>query len=497
MNLPTFASLNLGAALPLLFLATWVLVVLLADLFIPKTRKYWTAWLSVLGLAATGALLLLQTGPSLPTGPAFVGMLTVDGFSVFLQLVFVFTALVGILLALDYLPQHGIERGEYYTLLLFSTAGMMLMSMAADLIVVFLALELLSIPLYILSGFARPRLPSEEAAMKYFLLGAFASGFLVYGIALTYGGVGTTSLAGVLDALRGGPSNPALALSGMALILVGLGFKVAAVPFHMWTPDVYEGAPTPVTAFMSVGAKAGGFAALLRVLVTAMPSIAGQWGILVAVIAMLTMILGNVVAIAQSNIKRMLAYSSIAHAGYILVAVAAAQRPDDAPLAVSAAIFYLLAYAFTNLGAFAVVIAVEHADGSGNRIDDFAGLGKARPWLGVVMTLFMLSLTGMPVSAGLVGKFFVFQAAIQASVGNPWMLATAIVGVVTSVVSAFYYLRVVLVMFMRDTEGEVTVRLRPALAAALAVTATGTFVLGIIPTPLFQLARSALLAMAG
>ena len=497
MNLPTFASLNLGAALPLLFLTAWVLVVLLADLFIPRTRKYWTAWLSVLGLTATGALLLLQTSPTLPTGPAFVGMLTVDGFSVFLQLVFVFATLVGILLALDYLPQHGIERGEYYTLLLFSTAGMMLMSMAADLIVVFLALELLSIPLYILSGFARPRLPSEEAAMKYFLLGAFASGFLVYGIALTYGGAGTTSLAGVLDALRSGPSNLALALSGMALILVGLGFKVAAVPFHMWTPDVYEGAPTPVTAFMSVGAKAGGFAALLRLLVTAMPGMAGQWGILVAVIAMLTMILGNVVAIAQSNIKRMLAYSSIAHAGYILVAVAAAQRPDDAPLAVSAAIFYLLAYAFTNLGAFAVVIAVEHADGSGNQIDDFAGLGKARPWLGIVMTLFMLSLTGMPVSAGLVGKFFVFQAAVQASVGNPWMLATAIVGVVTSVMSAFYYLRVVLVMFMRDAEGEVSVRLRPALAAALAVTAIGTFVLGIIPTPLFQLARSALLAMAG
>jgi NADH-quinone oxidoreductase subunit N len=264
----------------------------------------------------------------------------------------------------------------------------------------------------------------------------------------------------------------------------------------MWTPDVYQGAPTPVTAFMSVGAKAGGFAALLRVLVTAMPGVSAQWGVLVAIIAMLTMLLGNFVAIAQSDIKRMLAYSSIAHAGYIMLAVAAAQRPADAPLAVSAALFYLLTYAFTNLGAFAIVIAVENDDGTGNRIDDFAGLGKRRPLLAVVMTLFMLSLTGMPISAGMVGKWFVFQAAINASTGNPWMLTAAIVGVLTSVVSAFYYMRVVLVMFMQEG-GEQDVRLQPALGVALAVTAVGTFVLGILPTVAYQMARDALLALAG
>ncbi len=496
MDLPTLDTLNLVSVAPVLALTWWALVVLVIDLFIPNTRKYWTAWLSIVGLIGAAAMLIVQIGsaaPPLPAVEAFGGMLIVDGFGLFLQLVAVFAALIGVLLALDYLPRLGIERGEYYSLLLFSTIGIMLMALAANLIVVFLALEMLSIPLYILSGFARPRPASEEAAMKYFLLGAFASGFLVYGIALTYGGTGTTSLAGVLGVLQGTALNVPLALAGMALILTGLGFKVAAVPFHMWTPDVYQGAPTPVTAFMSVGAKAGGFAAMLRVLVMAMPQVSDQWGILVAVIAMLTMILGNVVAISQSNIKRMLAYSSIAHAGYILVAVAAAQRAEDAPLAVSAAIFYMLTYAVTNLGAFAVVIAVERDDGTGNQIDDFAGLGKARPLLGVAMTVFMLSLTGMPISAGLVGKFFVFQAAIQASVGNPWMLAAAIVGVATSVVSAFYYLRVVLVMFMRD--GEVQVSLKPALALALAVTTVGTVALGIVPAPLFRLAQDALLAL--
>ncbi len=498
MDLPTLESLNLVAALPLLVLLGWTLVVLIADLFIPATRKYWTAWLSILGLAASAALLGLQTGGRLgvplPTS-AFSGMLIVDGFSTFLQMIFIVTALIGILLAMNYLPRRKIERGEYYTLLLFSTSGMMLMSMAGDLVIVFLALELLSFPLYILSGFARPQARSEEAAMKYFLLGAFASGFLVYGIALTYGGTGTTSLSGILAALQGSVRNLPMTVVGMGMIFVGLGFKVAAVPFHMWTPDVYQGAPTPVTAFMSIGAKAGGFAALLRVLVTAMPSISQEWGILVTIIAILTMILGNVVAISQTDIKRMLAYSSIAHAGYILLAVAAAQNPATAPLAVSAAAFYLLTYTFTNLGAFGVVIAVEHDDGSGTQIADFAGLGKSHPWLAIIMTIFMLSLTGLPPSAGLVGKFFVFQAAIQASVGNGWLLAGAIVGVATSVISAYYYIRVVLVMYMQEGEGKAA--LQPALTAALVVTALGTLLIFVFPSPLFQMAQHALLALAG
>ena len=498
MDLPTIGSINLLALLPVIMLLGGTCVLLLVDLFIPRERKYWTAWLALVGVFASATVIVSQTSSYVATGlalEAFNGMVVVDGFSLFLQALFLVTAFLGILIAMNYLPRRNIQRGEYYSLILFSTAGMMIMSMAADLMVIFLALELLSIPLYVLSAFLRPDTASEESGMKYFLLGAFASGFLVYGIALTYGGTGTTSLQGVVNALAGEASSLPLALAGMAMILVGLGFKVAVVPFHMWTPDVYQGAPTPVTAFMSVGAKAGGFAALLRVLVIAMPSISSEWGTLAAVIAILTMILGNFVAISQSDIKRMLAYSSIAHAGYIMLAVSAAQVPEVAPLAVSAAIFYLLTYAFTNLGAFAVVIALEKNDGTGTQIDDYAGLGKTHPVLALAMTLFMLSLTGMPVSAGLVGKFFVFKAAIQAATGHPWILAGAIIGVLTSVVSAFYYMRVVLMMYMREGDGQAS--LQPALTIGLAITALVTLVLGVIPTPLFNLAQNALLALAG
>jgi len=493
MHLPTLESINLMAVLPVLIVAGWACVLLVLDLFVPPDKGYWTAWLAIAGLLGAAGALFFQMSrfAGVGTEAAFDGMVTVDGFSIFLQVVFVLTSIVGVLLALDYLPRHGIDRGEYYVLLLSTTSGMMIMSMAADLIVVFVALELLSIPLYILSGFARRRPDSEEAALKYFLLGAFASSFLVYGIALTYGGTGTTQLTGIAQAFTSDALNLPLTYVGMGLILVGLGFKVAAVPFHMWTPDVYQGAPTPVTAFMSVGAKAGGFAALLRALVIAFPAIASEWSTLIAVIAGLTMLLGNIVAISQSNIKRMLAYSSIAHAGYILVAVAAAQRPENAPFAIGAVVFYLLAYALTNLGAFTIVIAMEHDDGTGTEIDDFAGLGKTRPWIALAMALFMLSLTGMPVSAGLVGKVFVFQAALQAVPGDPLLLTVVIVGVLTSVVSAFYYLKVVMVMFMREGEGKAV--LQPALTVSLAVATFGTLVLGIIPGPVFQMAQQAML----
>jgi NADH-quinone oxidoreductase subunit N len=491
MPLPTFESLNLQAITPLLVLLGWACALILVDVFLVRNKRV-TAWLAALGILVTLALVILHiTSSDGASEEALLGMLMVDGFALFLQVVFLLAAFIGILFSLDYLTRTNIDRGEYYTLMLFTTGGMMTMAMAADLIMIFLSLELLSIPLYVLAGFARPRQESEESAMKYFLLGAFASGFLVYGIAMTYGGVQGTALSDVLAALQPGVEPNPLLLVGLGLILVGLGFKVAAVPFHMWTPDVYQGAPTPVTGFMSVGAKAGGFAALLRVLVLAFPTLAGQWGIAIEVIAGLTMVLGNVVAVSQTHIKRMLAYSSIAHAGYILVAVAATQDAGVVNEAASAALFYLMAYAFTNLGAFAVVIAVERNDGSGGLIDDFAGLGKARPLLAAIMTLFMLSLIGIPPSAGMVGKWFIFRAAVHAD-----LVALAIVGVITSVISAFYYARVVLVMWMK--EGEAAVSLRPALVAALALTALGTLALGIYPTPLFDLAqRSLLMLVAG
>jgi NADH-quinone oxidoreductase subunit N len=480
---------DLLALLPLLIVAGWAALLLLIDLAIPAGHKHWTAWLAILGLVAAGAATATQFGF---TWTAFGRMVAVDGFSQFLNFVFLISGVVGIVLARNTLQRMGIERGEFYPLIMFTISGMMLMAVATDLIVVFLALELLSIPLYVLSGFARPRADSEESAMKYFLLGAFSSGFLVYGIALTYGATGSTGLADIIKAASSGALSDPLLLAGAGLILVGLGFKVAAVPFHMWTPDVYEGAPSVVTAFMSVGAKAGGFAALLRVFVSAFPLLNAAWLPVVATISALTMTLGNFAAIAQPSIKRMLAYSSIAHAGYILMAVAAAgARPDLADLAVGSALFYLFAYAVTNLGTWAVVVAVERQAGEGLQLNDYAGLAAKRPGLALAMALFMLSLTGVPPTVGFVGKFYVFRATLDA--GLVWL---ALVGVITSLVSAYYYLRVVFIMYMQ--EGEAAALNQPSLNLTVGVAALATFVLGILPGPLLAwAARSVLLRLVG
>jgi NADH-quinone oxidoreductase subunit N len=484
--------------LPALLLSGWALALMLADLFIPAGRKRLTGWLALLGVLGAGAGLL--PWPSAGYLLGFNGMLAADGFALFLIIVFLFSAAIAILLALNYLPQANIERGEFYVLLLLSVTGMMLMAQARDLIMVFLALELLSIPLYILAGLARPRPASEESAMKYFLLGAFASGFLVYGIALTYGATGATDLSVVVAAAQSGQMaqgglavSGELLLAGAALILVGLGFKVAAVPFHMWTPDVYDGAPSIVTAFMAVGAKAGGFAAILRVFLTAFPELAPQWAGIAALISALTMILGNFAAIAQSNIKRLLAYSSISHAGYILMALTASGEPSVSEFAVGGALFYVLAYTLTTLGAWAVVMAVERSEGdpsgSGLALDDYAGLGARRPGLALAMALFMLSLTGLPPTVGFIGKFYVFQAALEA--GYLWL---ALIGVLTSLVSAYYYLRVIVIMYMREGEGRALTSRVTNLAVG--VTALATFILGLLPTPVMELATRSLLALA-
>jgi NADH-quinone oxidoreductase subunit N len=473
--------------IPFLIVAGWACVLLLIDLFIPKDRKDITAILAALGLVAAFILVILDFGEN---REAFDGMILQDGFSSFLQIIFLAVGMMAIAQAHDYIQRRNIVKGEYYTLLLFATSGMILMAQAGDLIVVFLAIELLSIPLYILSGFARPESGSEEAAMKYFLLGAFASSFVVYGIALVYGATGTTNILGVFSItqtesiLQMGLVNTGLLLVGALLILVGLGFKVAAVPFHMWTPDVYHGAPSSVTAFMSVGAKAGGFAALLRVFLVAFPFIAEDWGPIILGVAVVTLAWGNVAAIAQSNIKRMLAYSSIAHAGYILMVLPAATEARLAPDAVSAALFYIFVYAVSNLGAWGVVLALEKAEGKGLSIDDYAGLGAKKPGLALAMALFMLSLTGVPPTAGFVGKFYIFRSVIDAG-----LIGLALVGVITSLISAYYYLRVVVVMYMRD--GEPEVRSDGWLNATLLVTAIGTFILGIMPGPILALVERA------
>jgi len=472
---------ELFAILPIIIVIGWACILLIADLFVPQDRKGITAALAALGLVialgATVARIGIET-------TLFNGMLIQDGFSTFFQVLFLFLGLFAISQAYDYLRRRGIERGEYYVLLLFSISGMMLMASAGDLMMIFLALELLSIPLYVLAGFARPEPESEESSLKYFLLGAFASGFLVYGIALVFGSTGTTELGEIIEHLRAASEISALFIVGGGLILIGLGFKVAVVPFHMWTPDVYEGAPSSVTSFMSVGAKAAGFAALLRIFISAFPEAGAVWGPLTIWIAVLTMIWGNVAAIAQKNIKRMLAYSSIAHAGFIFMALPAAAHQGVTAQATSAALFYLIAYAIANLGAWGVVITLERLEGKGLEIDDYAGLGKRRPALAAMMTLFMLSLTGVPPTVGFLGKFYLFQAVIDSE-----LVGLALIAILTSLISAYYYLRVVVVMYMRS--GEPEVRSEGFLNATVWLTGVFTLLFGLLPMPLLEMATQA------
>ncbi len=488
-EVPSLSQLNLGVTLPALSLALGTCFLIVIDLFIPKDRKHLTAWLAMAGLAVSFIINLLIFNRN---EEAVFGSFVADPFSAFINIIVLLTAFITILLSVDYIKRTGMERGEFYSLLLFSASGMMLMGSANDLVSVFVALELLSIPLYVLSAFRQPDLKSEESGLKYFILGAFASAFFVYGGALIYGATGTTNLTDIINSvnyiLGTQSSSTFFLLLGAALIIVGLGFKVAVVPFHMWTPDVYEGAPTPVTAFMSVGAKAGGFAALLRILAYALPAFmlregqtAAAWQTTVWVVAAATLILGNLVAISQTNIKRMLAYSSIAHAGYILMAVAAAGTSGVANEATRAALVYLLAYMFTNLGAFAVALAIEKNDGTGTNLEDFVGLSKSRPMLAMMMAVFMLSLTGIPLTGGFIGKLLVFQATLEAG-----LIPLAIIGVLTSVVSAFYYVRVIVNMYLREGDGDPAAGATRYVRWAAYISFAGTVILGLLPSLIFN-----------
>jgi len=375
----------------------------------------------------------------------FGGMFLHDGFTVFFTLLFCGIGAIAVLLSWDYARRTRIDHAEYYALLLAGTLGMIVMAASNDLITIFLGLELMSLALYVMVGFRRSRLDSNEAALKYFLLGAFASGFLLYGIALLYGATGTTNLARMTEFLAASPlsGNPLLVVGGL-LLLTGFAFKVAAVPFHMWTPDAYEGAPTSVTGFMAAGAKAAGFAALLRVVLHALGGANGGWSSLLSAVAMLTMTVGNVTALLQNNLKRMLAYSSIAHAGYLLIAVVTGGS-DGA----SAALFYLAVYAVMNLGAFGVLTLLGRQQEERVTLGDLAGLGFRQPLLGLAMTFFMLSLGGIPPTAGFMAKVYLFGVAVKAG-----YVPLVIVGVLNSVVSVFYYLRVTVAMYMEEPPGE-------------------------------------------
>ena len=487
ISIPT---LNFVVIAPEIVVLITALMVMIVDLFLAKEQRGRLAWLSLVGvLAAAVVSYAIWDG----SGATIQDMLVADAYALLFNLIILTAAALAILFSVEYTGRAGLARGEYYTLLLLSTAGMMLMAASINLLTIFLALEILSIALYVLVGLNRAELRSTEAALKYLLLGAFASGFLLYGMALLYGQAGTTSLAGLHEtAVSLGGQYPPLLMVGLGLMIVGFGFKVALVPFQMWAPDVYEGAPTSVTAFMSVGAKAAGFAALGRVVLYALGDLSGEWVWVLAVLSAITMTVGNLAALRQTNLKRMLAYSSIAHAGYILAGVAAHNA-----LGTSAMLFYLFAYAFMNVGAFAILIAVGRFNSSaegGETLDDLAGLAARKPWLASAMTLFMLSLAGIPPLVGFLAKFNVFSAAVQA--GLIWL---AVLGVVNSVISAYYYLRVVVVMFMRqgqpaeDTASPVCL----ALQVGVGLAAVATVVLGLWPGLILDLARLSAIALMG
>jgi NADH-quinone oxidoreductase subunit N len=473
--------------LPFLVITGTGLLVLVLDPLMAPERRDRLPLLSLGGVVAAAAIVILRWGqPEI----AFGGMLAADGFAAFCNLLFLLVAGLSLLISIAYIRHTGLEHGEYSALLLFSTLGMMIMASSLDLMTIFLGLETLSISLYILAGFLRDQLKSNESALKYLLLGAFASGFVLYGIALVYGATGSINLRQVAQVLAlGQVTNPTLLVIGMGLLIVGFGFKVAAVPFHAWAPDVYEGAPTSVTAFMIAGTKAAAFAAFLRILMTALPALQPDWSRVLWVLAVLTMTVGNVVAIAQTNIKRMLAYSSIAHAGYILVALATGTKLGSGGI-----LFYLAAYIFMNLGAFAVIVALAGRGDERLNIDDYAGLGLSHPALGAAMAVFMFSLAGVPPTAGFMGKLYVFSAAVQAN-----YIGLTIIGVANSVVSAFYYLRLTVVMYMSSKQSEPVSGQRPAPALSLAVLIAigGTLLLGLFPSRVLEAALRSVAALLG
>jgi NADH-quinone oxidoreductase subunit N len=468
-------DLNFRLIAPALIVALTALVVLLAELVTPAQRKRWLGVLSLTGLLiAVGATLGLWGA----NASAFNQMIVADSFGLFLTFVILLGALLSILLALDFVRAHHLEQGEFYALLLASVVGMILMATATDLIVIFLALEVLSLPLYILAAFKRADARSLEAGLKYFLLGAFSSAFFLYGIAFIFGATGSTNLTKIAAALTQYPRNDLL-IVGAGLLLVGFAFKVALVPFHWWTPDVYDGAPTVVTAFMSVAVKAAAFGAFFRAFLIALPALAFDWRIVLAVIAVLTMTLGNIAALLQSNIKRMLAYSSIAHAGYILIALVAMGAQG-----VSSALFYLLAYTLTNVGAFGAVIALSDGERERLEIRDLGGAARQYPLIAAMFAIFMLSLAGFPPLAGFTGKFLLFSAAVETGWG--WL---AVIGVLNSLVSVYFYLRPVVQMYMNDVvPGWDRLRVAPLVVLALVIALVGVIALGVYPMPAIALA---------
>jgi len=479
ISLMKIPEIDLYLIAPEIIITAFGFLVLLLDVFLPKgERKGYLGVISLIGILFAGLYTFPQMG-SVRSG--FEGMFTSDGYALFFKIIFLIIAFLTVLISIGYIHREMIEFGEYYALILFATLGMMLMAAGSHLITIFLGLETMSVSIYILAGMMREDKRSVEAALKYFLLGAFATGFLLYGIALVYGATGSLNLKDIATyiASKNLLRSPMLLMS-LVFLTIGFGFKIASVPFHMWTPDVYEGAPTSITAFMATGVKAAAFSALVRVFFSALPAFRPDWTSIMWVICVATMTVGNIVAISQTNIKRLLAYSSIAHAGYILVAFVAGND-----LGTSGILFYLMAYAFMNIGAFTVVILLGKKGEENTLINDYAGIGFKYPLLAASMTIFLLSMAGIPPLAGFMAKFYIFSAAVKSKFY--WL---AILGVLNSAVSVYYYLRVTVLMYFREPEREITgLQFSPASVLALLLAVIGTLYMGIFPANVLSLAQ--------
>ena len=481
MDMITLPAVNFTPILPEIFLSVLAMALLLINVFSPNGQKSFLGYISFIGVVAAGVLVGAGWGGYIPS---FSGSVVLDNFATFFKMIFLVAAGLAILISDQYMDREGCNHGELYPMILFTVVGMMLMASGTDLMTIFLGLEVMSVSLYVLAGFNRASTKSNEAGLKYFLLGAFSTGFLLYGMALTYGATGSTRIAKIAVAVgqMSLPSANIMLVAGMLLMLTGFAFKVAAAPFHMWTPDVYEGAPTPMTAFMSAGPKAAGFAAALRIFLVALPTLQVEWSQVLWVLAVVTMTVGNITALRQDNIKRMLAYSSIAHAGYCLVGFTAGNGTGTAGI-----LFYMLSYAFMNIGAFAIVILVGKKGETNGNVQDFAGFGVKHPVLAAAMTIFLFSLAGMPPTAGFIGKFYLFSGAIQK--GYIWL---AIIGVLNSAASVYYYLRVMVYMYMKDSTEEFDwMQLTAPVALCVAISAIGSLIPGIVPSLILQFAQQA------
>jgi len=471
---PGLSTSDFYYLLPELVLTAGALVVLVADVLLPRGSRV-LVWVTVAALAATAISLTPFINVDREVAS---GLIAVDRFALYFKIVFLVAAFMTVLMSVRYLETEGASPGEYYFLILCATLGMMIMADGIDLITSFIGLETMAVSFYILTGFMKPNLRSNEAAVKYFLLGAFSLGILLYGMSILYGLSGTTNLHAMASVFAGQERDPLLVLA-VILIVAGMGFKIAAVPFHMWAPDVYEGAPTPITAFLSVGSSAASFAMLLRILLEGLPSLTADWSPLFEAMAIVTMTVGNVAALTQTNLKRMLAYSSIAHAGYVLIGVVAGP-----PRGVTAILIYVLIYSFMQIGAFAVIVMMRRKDVAGDELKDFSGLHARHPLAAFAMLLFMLSLGGIPPTAGFMGKFWLFSAAIES--GHVWL---AVIGVLNSAISLYYYIRLVVFMYLKKETTGSQPTTTPAITLTLALAIVATIVLGVYPQLLFEVAE--------